>query len=515
MATQQDVDVCIIGGGPGGGVVAKELASHGMSVVILETGPRYRPKTDFINDEAEMTKLMWNDPRTLAGKHPIFPLGGKGVGGASLVWTGVSYRFHSTDFCTYSTDGVGRDWPITHDELKPYYEKVEGDFGIAGLGQPDCDNLSPRYPMPPHPPNTVGILFERGCKALGLEAIPGSMAINSVPYDGRDACVYCGFCVQGCAINAKASSLNTYVPKAEQHGARVLPNCTAYRIELDGQERARRVLYFDHRGNEQAIAARVVVVAGGAVETPRLLLESECAQFPDGLANRSGMVGKNFMAHTLQFVHGSFPQPIDTYRGFNLGHCCYIGECYTQPGKDYVRGFVLESSFSPPVGLALNSGCGWGQEFKDFFDKFLHIGGIFGVGESLPNDRNTVTLDADYQDQHGRAVPRITHEWHENDVKLIGAARERSQAILEAAGASEIYLGGLRGAHFMGTCRIGTSPDDSVVTQYCQSHDIANLFVCDTSIFVTGGNANITLTAMAIIQRGAEYLRELMRAGDL
>ncbi len=508
-------DVCIVGAGACGSVVAATLAAAGARVVVLEAGARYRPQLDFVNDEAEMLKLLWNDPRTAGGRDPLLPMTGKGVGGGTLVWTAVAQRPHPSDFRTRSLDGVATDWPLAYDDLEPYLGRVERDFGVAGpsAGLHGFDGT--RGGMAPHPSSGLGRVLAAGAEKLGLHPQPGAVAINSRAYGGRPACIHCGFCIQGCISDAKASAANTYVPAAERAGARLVTKAFVHRLEVNGEGRVARALYFDAAGREQAQAARVFVLAAHAIETPRLLLTSASARFPDGLANGSGLVGRNLMVHPNVSVFGRFPDPLEAYRGFNLANVVVQDFYGTNRKNGYARGFTLESMCLPPMGFAVAGSELWGAAFKRLMRQYVYCGGFWTCGEGLPNDRNTVTLDPDVRDPSGVPVARITHEWSENDQGVLRGSIERSREILEAAGAVEVFHGAPRGAHNMGTCRMGRDPRTSVVDSDCRSHEVPNLYVCDTSVFVTSTGVNPTLTAMAIAQRAADRLAEAARRGEL
>jgi len=513
--TADHPDVCVIGAGACGSVVAATLAAAGARVVVLEAGPRYRPQLDFVNDEAEMLKLLWNDPRTAGGRDPVLPMTGKGVGGGTLVWTAVAQRPHPSDFRTRTLDGVGADWPLDYQELEPYLARVERDFGVAGppTGLHGFDGA--RGGMPPHPVSGLGRVLAGGAEKLGLHPQPGAVAINSRGSGGRPACIHCGFCIEGCISDAKASAANTYVPAAERAGARLVTKAFVHRLEVDAAGRVARALYFDAAGREQAQSARVFVVAAHAIETPRLLLNSASPRFSRGLANGSGLVGRNFMVHPNVSIFGRFPDPLEAYRGFNLANVVVQDFYPTDARNGYARGFTLESACLPPMGFAVAGTELWGAAFKRLMRQYVYCGGFWTCGEGLPNERNTVALDPDVRDGWGVPVARTTHEWSENDRGVLRGSIDRSRDILEAAGAAEVFHGAPRGAHNMGTCRMGRDPQASVVDPDCRAHEVPNLYICDTSVFVTSTGVNPTLTAMAIAQRAADRMVQAARRGDL
>lgn len=510
-------DFVIVGAGSTGGVVAKELAENGLSVAVLDAGPRYNPETEFSNDEAEMMKLFWNEPRVVAGPDPVAPMAGQGVGGGGLVWCGVTPRLHESDFETYSRDGVGVDWPFKYADLEPYYCKVERDFGIAGAsGSPYQPWRSCEYPMPAHQMNWMSKVMAKGADAIGATPFVGPLAINSVAYDGRDKCHYCGWCVQGCPNNAKASSHVTYIPKAEKAGAKIIPGAFVYNITYsEDRNRVTGVEYMDDRGNKFEIEAGAVVVCGHAYETPRLLLLSANATFPNGLANSSGLVGKNFMTHPNNQIYGLFNEPINQYKGAVMGQVMVQDWYETDPANDFVRGWGAVSFGVLPFYYGIAGPDLIGAELKRFYSNYAYMAGWWTVVEALPNDNSTITLDPEVVDQRGFPVARLTHSWLENDRRALRHSQIKCQEMLYAAGAVETYIGSEYAAHPMGTVRLGSSPANSVLNEYCQTWDIPNLFVADTSTMPTGAAVNSTLTAMAIAQRGTEKMVELARKGEL
>ncbi|MGI8602233.1 MAG: GMC family oxidoreductase [Verrucomicrobiales bacterium] len=499
-------DVVVVGAGACGGLVAKELTERGFSVLVLEAGRRFDAAGELRNSEANSTKIIWSEPRVYAGTHPIIPKAGVGVGGGTLAWLGVMPRFHPADFRTQSAQGVGADWPISYDDLKPWYRKVEQEFGVAG----ECGPFAPEpyeLPMPPHRMNWHGQLLARGARKLGAHPFAPPIAINSVENQGRPACCYCGWCGSGCPSGAKATAANTYLASAEALGAAVISEAFVHRINYDASTgRVSGVDYLDAENREHSVKARLVVLAAHAFETPRLLLLSSNATFPDGLANSSGSVGKFFMSHPTWQVFGRFPEPVNAFKGMQMGHVMVQDFYPAAAGQDYARGFILLSYMMTPLTYANLSGAFYGAEFKQFLGDYAYAAAWWAHAEGLPNEHNSVTLDRDVKDAHGLPVARLTFEWGDNDLKLAAAARDKAAEMMAASGAEKVRIGLNYGAHAMGTCRMGNDPNDSVVNQFCQTHDIPNLFICDTSVFVTGSGLNPTLTAMAIASRAAAYI---------
>jgi choline dehydrogenase-like flavoprotein len=509
------VDVIIVGAGACGSLVARELASAGLSVVIIESGKRFRTADDLANSEANAGKIMWTEPRVYTGKDAIVPKTGVGVGGGTLVWLGVAPRFHPADFRTYSTEGVGADWPISYADLRPHYAKVEREFGVAG----ECGPFAPepyQLPMPPHRMNWHAQILARGARKVGAHPFAPPTGINSMNYDGRPACIYCGWCGSGCPTGAKATATSAYLGPAEVLGAQVISEAFVHRINYNAAKgRVTGVEYLDESRREHRINAKLVVLAAHAIETPRLLLLSANTSFPDGLANSSGLVGRNFMSHPTWQVFGTFEEPINAFKGMQMGHVMVQDYYQRDPRNEFARGFVLISYMMTPVTYANLSGTFYGSEFKEFLHEYAHTAAWWAHAEGLPHGHNTVTLDPNIQDGRGLSVARVTYEWGENDLKVAAAARDKAQEMMSASGARKVRVGLNYGAHAMGSCRMGNDPRSSVVNPWCQSHDIPNLFLCDTSVFVTGAGVNPTLTAMAIADRAAVHMKNLAKRGEL
>lgn len=509
------VDVVVVGSGPCGALVAHDLAAAGFSVVILEAGKRFDPTIDLRNRESNGAKILWNEPRVYMGKDSVVPKAGFGVGGGTLAWLGVMPRFHRADFKTYSNEGVGANWPISYEDLRPHYAKVEREFGLAG----ECGPFAPEQyevPMPPHPMNWHAQILARGAIKAGAKPFAPPVAINSVEYDGRPACNHCGWCASGCVIGAKATSAGTYLPKAEKLGARLISEAFVHRVDYDANSgRASGVSYLDTSGKERRVDARIVVLAAHALETPRILLLSANAQFPNGLANSSGVVGKYLMSHPTWQVFGTFADPVNAFKGMQMGHVM-VQDYYTpNPKNDYARGFILISYMMTPITYANLSGSFFGPELKDFLYDYPYTAAWWAHAEGLPHAENSITLDHDVQDARGLPVARLHYEWGENDVRVAAAARDKAAELMQASGARKVRVGLNYGAHAMGTCRMGSDPKQSVVNEFCQAHDVRNLFICDTSVFVTGTGLNPTLTAMAISKRAVGYMKEAAQRGDL
>ena len=506
-------DVLVVGAGPCGSLVACRLAEQGFSVLVLDAGRRFEP-AELRNTEANGARILWNEPRVYSGKDSVIPKTGLGVGGGTLAWLGVMPRFHQNDFKTCSTEGVGTDWPIGYDDLRPHYAAVEREFGVAG----ECGPFAPEpyeLPMPPHRMNWHAQLLARGARKLGARPFAPPTGINSVEYDGRPACCYCGWCGSGCVSQAKATGANTYLTRAEKRGARVLSEAFVHRVNYDTcSGRVTGVEYLDAQQRENQVKARLVVLAGHALETPRLLLLSANATFPEGLANSSGCVGRHLMSHPTWQVFGTFDEPVNAFKGMQMGHVMVQDFYHPDPRRGFARGFILVSYMMTPITYANLSGSFYGAEFKEFLHDYAHTAAWWAHAEGLPIESNTVTLDPEVKDGRGLPVSRVTYEWGDNDLKLVGAARDKAAEMMAASGARKVRMGLRYGAHAMGTCRMGKDAKTSVVNEFCQSHDVKNLFICDTSVFVTGSGLNPTLTAMAVASRSAEHIAQRARKGE-
>jgi len=519
---KQTVDVIVIGSGAGGGVLAKELGEAGLSVIVLEAGKRYNPIADYLTykQDFEIRARTVFDPederrdRYTAARGNWFSYNRvKGVGGSTLQYEAISPRFHESDFRVNSRDGLAHDWPISYAELEPYYTWVEKELGVSGPTGAEGNPFEPPrktpYPTPPHPFNGATNAVRRGADVLGLHLVREPVAIPTVPWNGRLACIEAGTCHLGCYISAKSSIDVTYVPKAEATGrVEIRPQCMVREITVGPDGRAKGVIYFDRNGSECEIHGRAIVVAGNAVETPRLLLMSTSSRFPNGLANSSGLVGKFFMEHLAVFAYGLFTERLDPWRGIPVGGM--IQDYYeTDKRNVFARGWtILVSNGSHwPMSIARQIP-GWGAEHKTSVKKlFGHTTKICTVGEQLPDARNRIVLNPLVKDNFGLPVPHLINKPRQNDQAMIQAMRTSLNVLLEAAGAIEIldnqYVPGMS-SHYMGTCRMGTDPAESVVNPWCRTHDVPNLFIGDGSVFVTSAGVNPALTISALAMRTAE-----------
>ena len=506
---EDEVDYVIVGLGSAGGVLLQRLARAGFNVVGLESGPFWDTERDWVSDEAGSHKLYWTEPRVTGGSDPL-ALGanncGQGVGGGSVHWAAFTPRLHPSDFKVYTEDGVGADWPIEYEDLRPYYEQLELEMPVAGpayypWGHPHG------YAYGPHPMGGVGNALIKGCTALNIPvSIGGPVAILSGSHGDRPHCIYRGFCIQGCKVGAKASTLVTHIPDAVRSGGEVRPHCMVSKVELGKNNRVTGVHYIDRDGEWRFQKAKAVIVSGYAIETPRLLLNSACAGYEKGLANSSGVLGKYLMAQAGNVMMGRFDQPVRMYKA-PPAHALTEEFYETNPKNDFARGFAIQTVGPLPQAfgkqmLAAKQAWGWGLR-REMMD-YNHWAAFGLLGEILPWADNRVTISED-KDRFGLPVAHVSFNLHENDTKLIKAARKKTEEVMQAAGATDVVQEA-RYAHLVGACRMGADPRSSVVDKFGRSHDIANLFVCDGSVFPTQGSANPGLTIQALAARTADYL---------
>lgn len=541
------VDFVVIGSGSAGGILAKELSTSGFDVVVLEQGP-YRKAADFNHDELDVyfrdglsdggtpnTGQTFRDAESkVAGPLPFQPAQyAQTVGGSSVHYTANFWRFRELDFNERSLLGPisgtnFADWPISYEELEPYYTKVDWEIGVSGAPGPNDAPRSRPFPMPPMPVKSSGVLMERGAAKLGLTAQPEPHAILSQPHNGRPACINCGYCMYfGCEANAKSSTLAAMIPLAEASGrCEIRPESAVFRIETDRKGHVNEVLYYDRDGNERAQRAKAVVVSANGAETPRLLLMSASERYPDGLANSSGHVGRNLMFNAHSVAFGVFDKPLNDYKGVQVTRI--IHDFYeSDPKRGFYGGGGLDARplFSAtPILHAMMAmppdvprwGAAWKNEIAHNFTRQM---AIVGSTTSLALDSNNITLDPTSRDRYGRPALRVTYKDHPDDLKLAAFLEDRAYEILNAAGAEKSWRLGIRptqgGAHLLGTCRMGDDPRSSVVDRDHRSHDIPNLFICDGSSFVTSGRGQPTMTIMALAFRAADRIKTAAAANDI
>ena len=514
-----DSVVVVIGSGAGGGVVGTDLAKKGVKTVILEAGGRHEID-DFINDEwASFGQLAWKEQRMTSGSWrvsrdfanlPAWIV--KAVGGSTTHWAGASLRFQPHEFKALTTYGNLQganllDWPITLEEMEPYYAIAEDRMGVTRTN--GIDGL---------PGNNNFKVFEKGAKAIGYKEVhTGRMAINSKPRDERPACHQVGFCFQGCKFGAKWSTLYAEIPKGEETGKlEVRPNSQVLKIEHDKTGKVTGVVYVDSEGKTHQQKARVVCVAGNSIESPRLLLNSHSSLFPDGLANAEGHVGRNYMRHMTGSVYGIFDKPVHMWRGTTMAGIC-SDEAKHDASRGFVGGYEMETlSLGLPFMAAFLDPGSWGRSFTTALDSYEYMAGMWLVGEDMPQETNRVSLHATAKDAHGLPVANVHFDDHPNDIAMRNHAYKRGAAIYDAVGAVRtLPTPPYPSTHNLGTNRMSEKPEDGVVDKWGRTHQIKNLFVSDGSQFTTGACENPTLTIVALATRQAEYIAKEMSKCNL
>jgi choline dehydrogenase-like flavoprotein len=543
--TSDEVDFVIIGSGAAGGILAKELSTNGFRVVVLEQGP-YLTESDFTHDEIKIFEeyLLTNHPKLQPNTFRKTPdetakrqralVYGRCVGGSSVHFTANFWRFHEIDFIERSKVGPVpgadlADWPISYADLEPYYTKVEWEIGISGLAgaSPFDPPRSKPYPMPPLPVKSSGVIFERAARKLGWHPFPAPMAILSQPRPGRGACVNCGFCVSfGCEVGAKSSSLATAIRIAERTGrCEIRPNSYVHRIEMDSKGRVVGALYFDRQKNTHLQKAKAVVICANGAETPRLLLLSANKQFPSGLANSSGLVGKYLMLNSAAIVFGLFDEPLNEYKGFAVSRVLHDFYELDPQKVGFYGGGGLDARFGQtPIQFASDGlppdTPRWGKEFKAALNhNYIRTMQVFCHGTSLPVEQNSFSLDPDLKDAWGLPALRMTYKDHPDDLKLGAWQRDRALELLDAAGARKKWAQPITeqdfAFHLLGTCRMGNDPKTSVVNSDHRAHDVKNLFLCDGSSLVTSGRGQPTLTIEALTYRAADRITAHAKRGEV
>ena len=435
FADSDEIDLVIVGCGAGGSVLAQRLARAGWRVAALDAGPFWDPDTDWVSDEAGSHHLYWTDPRVIAGTDPV-PMGsnnsGRGVGGSMVHYAGYTPRFHPSDFTTDTLDGVGADWPIRYSELRPYYEAIEQELPVAGEHWPWGDPHG--YPHRPHPVGGNGEIFLRGAAKLGITAKVGPVAITNGRFGNRPHCIYRGFCLQGCKVNAKASPLITHVPDALAHGAEVRADAMVTRIAVDERTGRATGVHYVSRGRERFQKARMVAVAGYSIETPRLLLNSASRRFPDGLCNEFDQVGRYLMVQGAPQTAGRFDAEIRMYKAPPPE--VSTEEFYeTDPARDYQRGFSIQTVSPLPITWAehVSAQGHWGRALREYMSDYVHWSCLGALCEFLARPENRVTL-AEEKDCYGLPVARFSYSQCDNDRALARAAQAVMEDILRAAG---------------------------------------------------------------------------------
>ena len=542
------VDFVIVGSGASGGVIARELAQAGLKIVVLEQDP-WRTAKDFTHDEwsvnfdlefgghADGDYQSFRHREDEVAERRVYEPDpayyARGVGGSSVHFSGNYWRLRPIDFKEHSVVGdipnaTLADWPITYDELEPWYTRAEWEIGVSGEPGPNDPWRSKPYPLPPMPVKSAGVLFEKGTKAIGMTPQVAPVAILSQPYKGRPACVNCGWCIGfGCEMNAKSSTLATMIPDAVATGnCEIRAHAAAFRVDVNDKNLTTGIAWYDEEGNEYFQKARSVILAANGAETPRLLFMSATDRFPDGLANSSGYVGKNLMFNAHSTTTGVFEHPLHEYKGIQVTRIAmdyynsdekrgYYGGGALD-ARPFINGFPLLFALQ---GLSPDTPK-WGKAYKEELEySFTRNMLVTTAATSLPQMQNSVTLDPENKDRFGRPSIRVTYADHPDDLNMTRFLQDKAMDVLAAAGAEKSWRSEIKeetiGAHLLGTCRMGDDPATSVVDRWHRSHDIKNLFICDGSSLVTSGRGQPTLTIQALAFRAADNLIKLAAANKI
>jgi choline dehydrogenase-like flavoprotein len=562
--TPKTYDVCIIGSGAAGGTAAKVLTEGGLSVALLEAGPPVVPERDYkehvwpydlphrgagiggvARHDLDNEFLAPNGAWEIDGEPYVSAPGSKFrwfrsriVGGRTNHWGRITLRMAPVDFRVRSHDGMGDDWPISYEDVAPYYDKVESYIGVFGTKE-NIPSAPDGVFLPPPKPRCTETIIKKSCDKLNIVCIPSRLAILTKPHNGRAACHYCAQCGRGCKTASNFSSSQVMIPPAEKTGRLTMITGAMARELLVGKDgKVAAVSYIDKATKEEKrLHARAFIVAASACESARLLLNSKSTLFPDGLANSSGVVGRNLMDTVGSDAGGYFPQlermPAHNHDGVGGMHM-YLPWWKFDRKNDFLRGYHTE--FGGGRGMP---GVGDYDELCDEFEgygvslkreckkKYGTYIGFAGRGEMIPNENCYCEIDPSVLDQWGIPVLRFHWEWSDNEIKMAKDMQETYRAIVEAAGG--IFIPSTRQdaahpygiadggviIHEVGTVRMGDRPATSALNQYCQAHDVKNLFVTDGGCFVTNADKNPTLTIMALTWRACDYLLDQAKKGNL
>ena len=525
--TDDIVDVLIIGAGASGAVVAASLAETRMKILCLEQGDWIK-SSEFPANGRDWEARRYADfdiSPNRRGRDTDYPINDdnsimkvanfNGVGGGTILFTAHYPRMHPSDFRVRTLDRVADDWPIDYWTLEPYFAENDRITGVAGLaGDPAYPPHEPT--MPPVPLGKTGTRYALAMNQLGWHWWPSDISIATTDYNGRARCINLGHCTPGCAQGAKASVDITYWPQALRGRVELRTRCRVREIVTDERGMASGVIYYDPQGIERFQPAQMVILAANGIGTPRLLLNSASPRFPDGLANSSGLVGKNLMLHPWPQVFGYVDDELDGDRGPQT--VMWSKEFYeTDPARDFVRGYTLQfARGTGPVNEAITSMIAgrlpWGGDHHRIYRTLIYRRLVIGVAcEDLPEEHNRVTLDPVLKDSHGIPAPRIDYKISENTRRMMEHGIARASEILATAGAKKIECSRTllnSPGHLLGTARMGLDPKRSVVNEWGRCHDVKNLFIVDGSIWVTSGGVNPTSTIQALALYIADNIKQ-------
>jgi len=567
IKSSKEYDVCIIGSGAGGGMAAKVLSEAGADVVMLEAGPW------FDSEDYEMFTWNYEVPNRGAGSRekpfgeldacfggwdiegePYSSIGdtkfewfrARMLGGRTNHWGRISLRFGLDDFKPKSKDGLGDDWPISYEDIKPYYDKIDREIGIFGSNEGIYNEPDGIFMTPPKP-RDYELLIKDGCKKLDIPVIPNRLSILTKPLNGRPACHYCGQCNRSCSTHSNFSTPSVHLPPALETGnLEIITHAMAREITVKNG-RASGVSYVNKKDRkEYEVKAKIVVLAASACESARLLLNSKSVSFPDGLANSSGMVGKYLMDTTGTSVAGLFPQLLDkpAYNEDGVGGAhLYVPWWLDNSKLDFPRGYHIElwggrgmpaygfmggiQNVNGKIGDRPGGGGGYGEQLKEDYRRFYgSVLGFSGRGEGIAFEENYCEIDPVGVDEWGIPTLQFHYNWSDHEYKQVKHMQETFREIIDAMGG--ITLGDMPGKeegygitnpgeiiHEVGVTRMGNDPSTSVLNQYCQAHDVDNVFVADGGPFVSQPHKNPTWTILALSMRTSEYIADQKKKGNL
>ncbi len=531
-------DVLIVGAGTAGGVAAKTLAEAGLKVVCLEQG--YWAKTnDMPGDKPEYELAagkQWHADPNIRGNREDYPIdlsdsegmlnSYSAVGGTSVIYCGCWSRMLPSDFRVQTLDGVADDWPISYEELEPYYRAVEDELGVSGLGGNPAYPPGHIPPLPAFPIGKAGRKMALGMNQLGWHWWPGYQAMASREHGYQAQCVRYGICRMGCKEGAKSATDVTHFPAAMRAGARIITGARASQVTLDDQGCANGAVYI-REGKEYFQPASLVIMSASGIGTPRIMLMSVSGRFPNGLANSSGLVGKRLMLHPYESVVGIYDDPLDDWLG-PVGETIESMQFYkTDTSRGFVRGmkWALQATSGPmwklsryeQKGHGATAGAGfnpwelWGEPFAArMLESNGHMLEWTMHPEDLPEESNSVSLSPVLSDADGLPAPKVTYRIADNTRRMVDFNLARALEAHEAAGATKAWVVAryLASGHHTGTTKMGNDPETSVVDRWGQAHDVPNLFVIDGSVFTTCGAVNVTATICALAKRTATYIVE-------
>ena len=507
-------DLLVVGSGAAGSVMAAQAARAGKRVLILEAGPA-RELSDLVSSQIWARRLKWSGaPVEEEGNLNIGHAfnSGWGTGGAAKHQYAVWPRLHENDFKTQTQYGKGVDWPLEYQDLQPYYDKVQDEVGLSGDAV--AEKWRPpgeKYPMPPIPSFAQGRVIEKGFQAMSMSAAPIPLAINSVPYKGRRACMYDGWCDAGCPIGALANPLVTYLAWARQAGAELRNQAVAIRVIHDASGRkVTGVEYFDAEGKQHTVHGKAVVLAAFCVQNARLLLASASDRHPRGLANSNDLVGRFLMTHPANSIYGLFADETQPYQGPTGGQLINHDHYKKKPKGEAYGSYqwLIANALKPNdlLGIANTRPDIYGTALHEFMRKAAtHMGNMVFVGEDLPLAENRVTL-SDKRDKYGVPLAKATHNITAPTEALCKTAVAEGLAIFKAAGAAEPWAGPRFGMHILGGTIMGSSPKASVTDAYGRCHELDNLYIAGSGLFPSSGAVNPTFTIHALTLRSSEYI---------